>query len=186
MSIINEALKKANQEKTSLTAPSQQKALYFEFAGSAPAAGAEHRSFNWGPLFILLVLLLIAGPLIAPFFSRPVTTKHSQTSPKPNALSNNIVVREPSNPPALMGATSRQFTLEETPLFKSSRDSSASFSSAPMLQLAGIVYSKSESYCLVNNKILTVGDSVRGAKIVKITDDEVLLDFNGQRITLRT
>ena len=79
MSIINEALKKAGISK--------------ELGGAAPVQHDSVRrnleiefqrrkqSVNWGPLFILLVLVLITGPIIAPIFSSSFKQANVSTQP---------------------------------------------------------------------------------------------------------
>ena len=50
--------------------------------------------------------------------------------------------------------------------------------------LSGIFSSESKSYCIVNDKILEIGDTVEGAKVVRIDPDEVELQLNDNSIKL--
>ena len=69
MSIINEALKKAVREKEAGYSSSDKEAvrrnIELEFQ-------QKKRRFNWGPVFIVLMLVLISGPIVAPIFSTPL------------------------------------------------------------------------------------------------------------------
>ena len=56
MSIINEALKKAGQASK---------------IGLGIEMERKKSRMNWGPIFVLLVLFFITGPIIAPIFSSP-------------------------------------------------------------------------------------------------------------------
>jgi type II secretory pathway component PulC len=51
-------------------------------------------------------------------------------------------------------------------------------------RLTGVVYSQSESYCLLNGKVLKQGESVGGAIVEKITPNSVTLSRDGEIITV--
>ena len=177
MSIINEALKKALKEKTSVVGASPiheslRKKFELEF-------DKNKSSINWGPIFVILVLLLITGPIIAPFFSTPFKRIDS-----PIPLTSSLPKMQIANLPATNTDSNRksQFAVEESALFHQSQ---APIVQMPYLNLTGIMYtSKNDSYCIINNQILSLGQSIRGAKIVSISSNEVLLEHNGQTIRL--
>lgn len=50
--------------------------------------------------------------------------------------------------------------------------------------LNGIFFSQGEGYALINNQIVKEGDMVDGAKVLKITLEEIALDAEGSMITL--
>ena len=50
--------------------------------------------------------------------------------------------------------------------------------------LTGIYYSGDKGYCIINNKILEEGQEVDGAKVVKISLEEVELQMEGKSIRL--
>jgi hypothetical protein len=50
--------------------------------------------------------------------------------------------------------------------------------------LSGIFFSGAQSYCIINDKVLGIGDSVEGAKVVRIDPDEVELQLNDKSIKL--
>ncbi len=50
--------------------------------------------------------------------------------------------------------------------------------------LSGIFSSGDKSYCIINDKILEQGDSIEGAKVIRISLDEVELQINDKSIKL--
>lgn len=162
MSIINEALKKALREKESVPSSSYQEALRKKLEARAQN---KRPRITWAPVFIVLVLLLITGPIIAPLFS--ASFRKSQELPKP------------------AGDTAQskkgQFGVEQAPLFPSGPISMGLKSG---FKLTGIVYSSDGSYCIINNKILKVGDSIQDATLVSVMPNEVLLDHKGRKVSL--
>lgn len=187
MSIINEAIKKAQKEKES-------------FLSSSTGARIELRShkkkhgFNWGPIFVLLVLFLITGPIIAPFFAAPFKKELSSGSSPgtvsvgQNSLPDSALFASKNPPGAFSGGAMRkgQFGMEEIPLVPTPGPggTSAGAASRRNFNLSGIVYSPTESYCIINDKIVKVGEQVGGATLLEITPDKVVLDYQGQRVLL--
>ena len=55
----------------------------------------------------------------------------------------------------------------------------------PDLKLSGVLVSPGGGTAIINGQFLAVGDTIEGARIVKITKYVVTLEMNGQRITLR-
>jgi hypothetical protein len=53
------------------------------------------------------------------------------------------------------------------------------------LKLAGIIFGPEGAAAIISGRSLRVGQEICGAKVVKITHDEVALNFHGQTITLR-
>src|SRR3989338_1217699 len=121
MSIINEALKKAIHEKEAGFSPRDnelvRKNIEIAFQRKKP-------QLNWGPIFILLVLELITGPIVAPIFSTPFkTAAYSTGSLSAKSAAQNVPVQpvtdlakavvnsEPS------AARKAQFAVEEAPIF---------------------------------------------------------------------
>ena len=56
----------------------------------------------------------------------------------------------------------------------------------PTFILNGVFSSGEESYALINNQIVKLGDKISGAVIKKIAPEEVLLDSDGSEIKLTT
>lgn len=72
MSIIHDALKKAKQSnlKGSSQAPSKNPTFSKKLSSTFSIEYDPQKSkVNWGPFFIMAVLLLITGPIVAPIFS---------------------------------------------------------------------------------------------------------------------
>ncbi len=184
MSIINEALKKAQREPAGAS-PAAVSDIRLKTQFKEELLGKKRR-INWGPAFILAVLSLIVGPILLPLFSTPfkVATAPSP-SPVPELASVGAVM--PQAPrmeaPLRSPAMSPQFAIEEAPatptLFRP-------LSPKPNYTLSGIVFSEKESYCLVNGKVLKVGESMGNASVVKITPEQVTLETNGGTVVLTT
>lgn len=175
MSIINEALKKAGSEK--------QKPLVNEKINLALEAERKKSGLNWGPIFVVLVILLITTPIVAPLFSTPFRKSSAFASPQ-----NRQQMQLPMTPqmPLLASADSStgtrkgQFMVEEYPL-KSMAPLSAA---APNWMLSGLVFAPDGSYAIINDRIARVGDDVQGAKLERIGSNEVILNYQGQQIRL--
>lgn len=161
MSIINEALKKAVREKQSVQAPGSRenikRKLDLEFH-------PKKRSAGWGPVLAVLIGLLIAGPIVAPMFAAPFRAQDPA-----QALQN-----------AGPSAKKAQFGMEESALFKGF----AAPALKPQFNLSGIVFSPKEAYCILNDKVLKVGESVDGATLTKITPKGIWLEYNGEKIEI--
>mgnify|MGYP001558366866 CR=1 FL=1 len=184
MSIINEALKKAVREKTTVFSPQDKQTMLRNIEVELQT---KKNRLNWGPIFILLVLVLITGPIVAPIFSTPF-----KDAARPNSLPTHPVAQNvPSQPvseyaslPSQTSASTRkaQFAIEENPVFGT--PPAALIPKRPELNLSGIVYSPEDSYCILNNKIVKVGDTVQGAKLVAVSRNEAKLDYQGQEMLL--
>ncbi len=179
MSIIHDALKKAQVETKKQDFSTAQPTSH-----TGPIEIDIHRrkhGLNWGPVFVVLVLLLITGPIIAPVFSTPFKHANPQA-----ALANRAAVIAPAadervevaGVPADATAPTRQaqFGIEEamipTPYMR------------PNFALSGIIYSPQDSYCLINDKVVRLGESIDGAKLSKVTPQEVTLEYHGDTIVL--
>ena len=56
----------------------------------------------------------------------------------------------------------------------------------PTFILNGVFSSGNESYALIDNQIVRIGDKIKGAVLKKITSEEVTLNFAGSEIKLST
>ncbi len=74
----------------------------------------------------------------------------------------------------------------EAPKPQASPEGSTTPSAVPTLSLSGILYSDAESLALINGRVVPEGGTVDGAKVEKISSDEVELSFEGQKIVLRS
>ena len=199
MSIINEALKKAQRDPVAASSSPAISELRLKTEFKEELLGRKRR-INWGPVFILIVLLLIVGPILAPLFSTPfkITAVSRPEAPAlvsvgnaaAQALSEGAprfdfahrgpeLVEGPIHSPAVRPQFAVEETLVAPPLFQAS-------TSKTDFILSGIVFSEKGSYCLVNGKVLRIGEAIDGATVVKIASDQVTLNANGQIITLTT
>ena len=171
MSIIHEALKKAGQEVAGgakKTTPQRSEVR--------PPLLRKKKKDKWGPSFVLLVLTLITGPILAPIFSSPfrqsayVASETSAGSPVPMT----------SAAPAHVAA---QFAVEEVPL-PAPIHSPRLFSAAPNFSLSGVVVSSPDSYCLINGKVVKVGEDIDGARLTAVSPELVTLEYQGRQIQI--
>ena len=188
MSIINDALKKAQREKNAPGPTRAEVGVELQFQ--------KKHGFNWGPVFILAVLFLIGAPILLPLVMTPFkqqaylnaasekTTVVGQTSLSDAAIK---TIKMPIPP---LGNITRkaQFGIEET-LGTSVPATALQQGQGPLavkssFNLSGIVFSPQESYCIVNDQIVKTGERIGGAKLLEITPDKVTLDYQGRLITL--
>jgi hypothetical protein len=147
MSIINEALKKSGQPiLTEVKEPAKRRP-------------------NWGPAFVLGVLLVITTPILVPLI----------TNPAPDSAKRELAVGPDLSRPHQV---KRQFGIEEAALPRAAQNVTTRFA------MNGLVYSSDESYALINGKVLRTGDSVGGARLLEITPDGAVLEYRGQQIAL--
>lgn len=169
MSIINDALKKAGDSKSS-QGPAYTEQRFRQHLELE--AHKKSKQINWGPLFVLMVLFLITGPLIAPVFS--TTFKRSGFTDASSPYSKGAY-QVPTETAALSTASETrkaQFGLEEMTL------------ASPRLNLSGIVFSNEGSYSIINEKVLRVGEEINGAKLTLVEPNRVKLLYQGEEITL--
>lgn len=171
MSIIHEALKKADKKSENL--PS------YIYPGSFKNKIEKKRDFNWGPIFILLVLVLVTGPIVAPLFS----TSIKQADVDSRELASLPATEETLEPSA--DSRKAQFGMEEMPL--SSRlavGGTIMRAQPPAFRLSGIVLDSQAAFCIINDEIIKQGGQISGAKLTRISADEAELDYQGQKIIL--
>lgn len=183
MSIINEALKKAQKENLNPSRPAAPHAparnLEVEFERRKP-------DFNWGPIFVVLVLVLISGPILAPVLSGPFRRFNSPiTAPANQPVIGRVVPADraiQTPPPMAVGTPQAQFGIEEMPM----AGQPAALYPRPSLSLSGVVVGSTNepAYCIINNQVLKIGEAVQGARLVSINGNEVVLDFQGEKIIL--
>lgn len=181
MSIINDALKKAGQPIMSEPQHSRGKSTESRSDRQTelkPALQMERRKStpNWGPFFLVGVLLLVTGPIVAPIFFNNPSSKILSASTDSTAA------------PLNLGSSLKgQYAVEEMPLSQQIiQPARLGKIVNPLTQfkLSGVVYSEAGSYCLINGKVVSQGESVGGAMVETITANEVVLNYQGEKITL--
>lgn len=53
------------------------------------------------------------------------------------------------------------------------------------VRLEGIIWDEKNPMAIINDKVAGIGDTVSGAKVVEIRQNEVVFDVNGQRISVK-
>ncbi len=193
MSIINEALKKAGQDKHPAIAessPASKQTSFFIAEPNKkliPELAKKKQKVNWGPVFVLLVLVLITGPLVAPIFSSPYRSTSSAflvpSYQEALAASGQAKNGDPENRLA-------QFVIEESPILSTATAgirnalSPLRMADRPNFLINGIVYSSPDSYCIINGKVVKVGERINGATLKSVTPEKAILEYNGSKIEL--
>lgn len=178
MSIINEALKKAQEtNKQRLNAAADQGAESGAGALSntqvPPLPAAPRKDFKWSArarwfLPVLTAVIIISGILV--FF------KSSFRKASPAA---NLMPASPSSTPAKAEPIKEETRQAPAPvsLPKTAPD-------FPNLKLSGIVYDNERPYAIVNDKVLSKGDMVEGATLIEINRESVKFIFNDKELEL--
>ena len=155
MSIIHDALKKTNQPIVT-----QTKKEPFR-----PELLKGKSRIHWGPLLVVAILILITAPILAPVFHEVSPTAPAPTQTKaPNMKA--------------------QFAIEEAPIAPVLQRPAAASANPVQFALTGLIYSTGGSYCLINGRVVKVGESVGDAKLVDVTPNEAILEYRGERIVL--
>jgi len=121
----------------------------------------------WGATFIVSLLALIAVPVWSSLTPKIISDRLTSGISSPSMR--------------------RQFAVEEVPL-----KSTLHRAPAPLgmrvgnFSLSGLVYSKTGSFCLINGKVMKIGDRIGETMLSQITPDEVVLDTRGEKIILST
>lgn len=154
VSIINDALKKAQQKNKSPDSPTPQTQGPGGDAGSVknkPAAVLRPKKTK----FISFIIIVIIGIGIAAFFiKKPPAATPEKIIPNTPVVEENLKSVPP--PPGLL----------------------------PALNLNGIVYDEERPYAIINNKVLLKGDTIEGATLMEINRDNVKFMFNDREIVL--
>ena len=157
MSIIYDALKKVEK--------SGEPALKDNKVTPSP----KNKIKNYLIYILFLVLGLFASKMFFSYLNRQPyqvkPAKQTKTTPPVNNVPKPPPLQQPKLPPAVENI--------EVP-------------AKPTLILNGVFSSGEESYALINNQIVKLGDKINGAVIKKITPEEVLLDSEGSEIRLPT
>jgi hypothetical protein len=179
MSIINEALKKAQQENKELDvakpAPAKPDTDLNSLKSAAPALSmSRNRTLRKkSDIKEIVVIALILGGATAVFFIKGFWKGPKATTvPAVTATVPAQGTAAPETPAAAV-----------TPAVSAKNDLSTP-SSRPELKLSGIVYDSERPYAIVNDRVLSKGDSIAGATLVEINRDSVRFSFGGEEFEL--
>ena len=173
MSIINEALKKAQEANRQQQAnaagrvsePSEDILLKTKIS-QLPAAPRRNLKLparvKWFAPALIAVVIIVTGQI---FLKKIFRT----TSPVANLLLTPAHIPEttPSSSPSAAPA----------PISQNAQD-------LPALMLTGIVYDNEKPYAIVNNKVLSKGDMIDGAMLIEINRESVKFVFNDEEFEL--
>ena len=156
MSVINDALKKAEKEKQiSQNSPLQ----VFSKIDEIRTGTKRYVLRRWLILTGAGVLCFLGIILLAPFFKQPVDS---------------IVVPEvASSKEVPLPAFQLRKIDVETPL-----DSSG-------FQLSGVLYDNQRSLAIINDRVVEEGVLINGAKLLEIQPNSAKLSLNGEEFTLK-
>jgi len=199
MSLINDALKRANEVPSTPPLP-HQTAKGLQPVPTRPPTDSRL------PLIIFPVILClvlgVAGYLLLRGFNRrdaagrwlsPIQRAFARERPQPKAQPASIVEGQTETPtapgqPAVASAhaikppvTPAPKPAVATPPLVAAVATNAPF---PRLKVQGIFYRATNPGALVNSKTVFVGDWVANAKVVAITQDSVTFEFEAQTKTL--
>lgn len=169
MSLILEALKKLEREKQV-----PERGVVVVGATAWPGARGERRL----GLF-LLGLLLGAGLLGVARWRQAVVATPAPLAPAAAAVPAPAPSRPAEAPSAQPHAPPRM------PAATPAAAEAASRPSAPTFTLQAISEREGRPVAIVNDRLLREGDSIDGARIVRIAKDEVELELAGRRVLLR-
>jgi len=176
MSLINDALKRANQTKP----PSGASGPILRTLEPAPVepSGPPQWLIFVFPIALLLVCG-IAGVLLYKGFRRPedklgaIIASARTPEPKPAApaqRSTNVVAASP----VFFSATNSTGTVVVA----------SSEPSFPELKLQGVFYRPSNPSAFINGKTVGRGDKIEGARVIAIEKNTVTVEWNGERRVL--
>jgi hypothetical protein len=170
MSIIHDALKKAQKTNASSQLPSSveqrpsSKKFILLYAGVALLGALCAKLF-----FVYALPLFLKKP------EKPRLASQAKREPLP------IKTVAPSS----SLPQSNALVLPEI-IKKVSQKADTSLGPESGITLNGVFFSEDEGYALINNQITQEGDVVAGAKVMKITVDEVELEIDGRLVKIYT
>jgi hypothetical protein len=173
VSLILEALRKLEREK-------QTPARGVVVLGSAPAAAAGRGR----PLLLFLLGLCLGGAALAALSWREAPGSRTSAAlqvpqPLPPAAQPTPV---PQPSPTLGAQAPRPAAATQAP--ETPAASTAPPSPAP-LTLQAVSERDGRAVAIINDRLLREGDSIDGAKVVRIAREEVELEIGGRRVVLR-
>lgn len=169
MSLILEALKKLEREKQV-----PERGVVVVGATPWPGAPGERR------LGLFLLGLLIGAGVLGVALWR----QRLGPPPAPQASAAAVVPVPPPDKPAAASST-QPAALRRTAPAPASTSAPAPRPAQPTFTLQAISEREGRPVAIVNDRLLREGDSIDGARIVRIAKDEVELELAGRRVFLR-
>ena len=197
MSIINDALKKAQKAKGKTTTGSNSTNTQPESnptnqdvdkKGDSASKSFDLQKLHLPKPVIIVIAVIVGLFLINKLIFKPkkiiyiskddiVKLKESEPQEKAKAAKPQAASAQPTAPAAKPQPVSQpkpapEIAHEETVLIKPSQ-----------MRITGVVTGSGEPFAIINDKIYREGDSIGTAKIVKISDNKITFDYNGLNIT---
>ena len=150
---------------------------------SVPVKSAS--KFDLKIIFLYIFLVAIGGVLAKYFFDffapkkpKPVTPQLINVNAKP---ASRPLIRFVPSKQAAPPASGTDDKKNDQPLFSLKKKISQTVNP---YNLSGIFFSGDKNYCIINDKVLGEGDSVEGAKVTRISTEDVELQLNDKTIKL--
>ncbi|MDP2943700.1 MAG: general secretion pathway protein GspB [Candidatus Omnitrophota bacterium] len=135
-------------------------------------------------IYLIYLLMVVAGFFLTKFtFSFFINRQRPQTQEIATSKPLDISPAQTQVNPAQETKTA---TAPELPLVETPPAPQEVEKTAPQLLLNGIFFDETQPYALINNQIVKRGDMIEGAKVVQILSNEVVLEFEGTTIKLKT
>jgi hypothetical protein len=181
VSLVLEALRKLDREKN------RDERGFVVMAAAPWPARAAGRGPMWAAVAVVVVALACAVFVMR--WPRPSPPAGSAPSAAATPLAREAAAAPPASTlaPAFPPAARRPGTVAPAVRKRSaSTDASASASvSAPPLRLQAVSERDGQPIAMVNDRLLRVGDEIGGMRVLAIRPDEVDVEINGRRTTLR-
>jgi hypothetical protein len=143
--------------------------------------------FDFKVIFLYILLVAIGGiaakyafDFFAPKKPKPVTPVMINVNSKP-ASQPLIRFVPPGGKQAATSASGAEEKSNEQPLFSLKKRITQTVNP---YNLSGIFFSGDKNYCIINDKVLGEGDFVEGAKVTRISAEDVELQINDKTIKL--
>jgi hypothetical protein len=210
MSLINDALRRANQSKK------QQPAPHSSGAPMRPVEPAQKTNNTLLPVSLLVLLVIALGfagwffwlssreesksiaatkkeinlpKTIPPVAEKKISVIEKSTPVAPVLETKTVPITEP--PPNIVVAPTPTPAPapapEATPVVAAKPEPPIATPpppSPPALKLQGIFYRTTNPTALISGNTVGVGETVSGARVLSITSQQVTLEWNGQKIVL--
>jgi len=199
MSIIQEALKKAQRYKDARATVKKEVPLKVDIAPGNEAAAQKNilppflsksakRRFNFAPAAAIVIVIALISAVFAARAFRPEnkrtavepTTSHQEISYKPLTPQQETPKAQAAAPAVTEDAAPKK-AAEPPPPIAVRPDAGQGY---PDFVLNGIMYLADGSQAIINNSMVTAGDTVSGATVVRINRNSVILNYNNTEITL--
>lgn len=189
MSLINDALKKAEREKGNVPTPAESGTQGLESPFLKPGR-------KWHPIFPFLLSSLLGIFFIGGLIFALLTWKPSPVEDEMSLVTSDVkeVPLQPATEPPLKKTEEQPVTLlpppatPSAPLVVQTPPSSPSpfpFFTEASFTLNGIVAGEEDAMAVINDQIVRVGEEVDGATLAEIGKDFVLLEQEGNRLRVR-